>query len=991
MAAKRGLKRFFISLVVIILILGTLSAFLHSSFLQRRLLSLIERSTHWKITFEDYHIDLLRGIIRLKKMTAEDPHGKMYAKAERLFINLSSLSAIRGKIIVTDLEIDQPTIQLTGISDTKKQDVDVLESIRHFFNTFEKSFWLQNTILDHIVVKDFKLENPQGKSHRCKKAVLEITPNFLRQINFHAHLEGVEEGRSEINTLDLQLNLQRNGIQLKKLELASSKVTLTLEGDWSGDLEKGTMKLKGQVEVPNTLSSPVLFSVESEIKNKIALIKKLEGHLDKAILSGHGIFHLENKKYDLVFTAKDLALESIFQKLNSVVVSPAKGIAEVEGHAFGELPKLHAEAKATIHDLKHGPIDAREVSGTLLFTWPELDWDAFVKSKKENLNQTHVTGGVLFKHVPGLEKIQASLKTLEAKFDNASLEELLPTLDLGGKLTGDIHLEGAQMTSAQGTGRAHVTQGHYLVEPVESLVTQVTFRPGGQIIFHHTEIKLPLLIPFQWPGEIIIESEGDVIRFKGEPATGFSFKGNYHKELDRFRMDSLRFLQGDNHLNLTLSSSGDNKTKNNHLEATAKGLIAMEWVRYFPAFFREGHGSALIDLSCKGSLQEPVLKGHINFKGNDLTLRNIPEELSGLTGSLSVEGTTLISDVSGQWDDGDFQLKGKMKWDHGKPSHFDLTLNGSNLTLSQNNVYHIGFDTHVTLKGTWPSPLLEGRVDIIDGRYIKNFQVHDLVLKPFQESSEKTPWENQVENVRLNLDIKNSGDLKVKNNVSSLFLQSNLQVTGTYVAPKISGALSITEGTFHYLGSDFVLNEGLIEFSDRIQREPYLRLSAQQDIPPNQPRYTVFVELKGYLSNLEISLSSTPSLNREDIISLIAFGLTQQEIRESGQAKRNLTSSLLGEEISSTFGRPVAKTTKLDVFRLESSKTGYLSRLSLGKFITDRLSLEFTNDLDPQTAEKTLQANYYLTDTILLKAFRSSTITTLPQYQFDISFRFRLH
>jgi|GEM_PF-3423683 len=982
MATKRGLKRFFISLVVITLVLGSLSSFLHSSFFQHQLLSLIERSTHWKISFEDYQMNLLRGILQLKNVKVEDPKGKTKIEIDHFLINLSALSAIRGKIIVTDLEINHPRVQLTGASDTEKP--NFLESIQKFFNTFEKSFWLQNTILDHIVIKDFNLEDPQGESYLCRKAVLEISPNFLQQIKIMAHLEDISTSLAEMNHLDLQLNLQRNNIQLKKMELASSKVTLILEGNWSGDLEKGSMNLKGQVEVPKTLASPVFFSLESDLKKKMALIKKLEGHLDKAVLLGHGTFHLENKKYDLVFTAKYLALESIFQKLNSVVVSPAKGIAEVEGHAFGELPKLHAEAKATIHDLKHGPIYARQVSGTLLFTWPELDWDAFIGS------QAHVTGGVLFKHFPGVEKIQGSLKTLEAKFDNASLEELLPTLNLGGLLTGDVHLEGAQMTSAQGTGHAHVTHGHYLIEPVESLTTQVTFRPGGQIIFHHTEVALPLLAPFQWPGEILIESEGDSIGFKGEPAAGFSFKGSYNKELDRFRIDSLRFAQGENNLSLTLSVI-TNSSKNSLIEAKTKGLINMEWVRYFPAFFREGRGSAFIDLSCNGSVKDPLFKGHIDFKGNDLTLRQIPEEFSNIKGSLSVDGTTLIPHLSGQWADGDFQLKGRMKLDHGKPSDFDLALNGSNLTLSQNNVYRVDFDTNVILNGSWPSPLLEGRVDIIDGRYIKNFQVHDLVLKPFQESSENPPWEKSVENVRLNLSIKNSGDLKVQNNVASLFLQSNLQVAGTYGAPKISGALSATEGTFHYLGSDFVLNEGLVEFSDTLHREPYLTLSAQQEIPPNQPRYTVFVELKGYLSNLEISLSSTPSLSREDIVSLIAFGLTQQEIRDSSQSKRSLTSGLLGEEISSTFGNPVAKTTKLDIFRLEASDAGYLSRLSLGKFITDRLSLEFTNDLDPQTAAKTFQANYYLTDNILLKGVRRSTIVTLPQYQFDVSFRFRLH
>src|SRR5262249_10460535 len=101
----------------------------------------------------------------------------------------------------------------------------------------------------------------------------------------------------------------------------------------------------------------------------------------------------------------------------------------------------------------------------------------------------------------------------------------------------------------------------------------------------------------------------------------------------------------------------------------------------------------------------------------------------------------------------------------------------------------------------------------------------------------------------------------------------------------------------------------------------------------------------------------------------------------------------LAGEITSAIEQPVARSTGLDVFRLEASESGRLSKVALGKNVTDRLTLEFQSDFAPETAQRTLQANYYLTDNILLKGTRiweSGSSGTAPKYNFNLSFRLRM-
>ena len=116
--------------------------------------------------------------------------------------------------------------------------------------------------------------------------------------------------------------------------------------------------------------------------------------------------------------------------------------------------------------------------------------------------------------------------------------------------------------------------------------------------------------------------------------------------------------------------------------------------------------------------------------------------------------------------------------------------------------------------------------------------------------------------------------------------------------------------------------------------------------------------------------------------------------RQAGISRQSLGTSVLAGEITSAIEGPIYRSTGLDVFRLEASESGQLSKVAVGKEVTDRLTLEFQSDFAPETAQRALQANYYLTDNILLKGRRvweSSQSDTTPHYNLNMSFRVRMY
>ncbi len=976
---RRRAQGLTISLSIVVGVMVLLTLVLHSTLFHRALLKTIQKGTGIEINLKESRLQLYRGAITLNGLSVRDPE-KYQITTDRLFLNFSPLSLLRGKIIVSDLELDSPVIEIQPTG--KKLNPQLFLS---FFETFERSFILQNLILDRIQLHDLHLRVGE-KTFRVADAFLRVAPNLLREIELEVRLADASGIAPILQSLEAKIAVKKERLKIKKFFVKTSKIAVDFKGEGDGNLQRGSFSLEGRLEAPTVLPEVLGFAAEGGLDQKVIRFKKIQAHLGQGLLEGKGEYSLDRRAYDIPFTATNVSLESIFQKLTSKVLNPSQGIGEVEGRAKGTLPEMIAEADAKIRDFHNGGLASRGAVGKLSLHWPELNFDADIQPGGER-TEAHLIGGVVFKKLPepgGPERLQGMLKNLELRFDGSSLADLLPTLGASGKLDGILNLRGTQENSVEGTGHGKITDGRFPFGEVPFLESDVTFRPGGQILFSKNRFQLSPFGPAEWPGPVEIDASGPLMTFRGTPSEGIGFRGSYRKESRLVRIDSLQIRRDG-----SLLEGAGNFTPGGSIDAHLRGGLNLESLLAVPSIFHEGQGIAQVDLAASGPLREPIVRGVVHFHQNEIGIRGFPQTISNLEGDLRIDGNQIFSKITGLLGDGTFQAGGSLTLSHWRAQEFQLVLKGENLTLFRTNRFKIDFDADVSLRGALPSPRLAGRIDIVDGLYTKNFEVRELVLRPFEESGEPAPWEKKINETQLDLVIKNSGDLRVKNNIATLLLRSDLRVQGTYGHPRITGFLVASpEGSFHYLGEDFILTEGRLEYLP-FREEPYLTFMAFHEIPERET--TLFVEIKGYLSNLQVDLISSPPQSRANILSLLAVGKTQEEIRQIGDTQRSLLSKgLIAEEISTAIA-PLSRRTGLDILRLEASEKGTLSVLSVGKNLTDRFSLEFRSDVAPQTADRSLQANYYLTDNILLKGFRSQEAGQEPRYQFNVSFRFRLY
>nr|HPM41797.1 translocation/assembly module TamB domain-containing protein [bacterium] len=171
---------------------------------------------------------------------------------------------------------------------------------------------------------------------------------------------------------------------------------------------------------------------------------------------------------------------------------------------------------------------------------------------------------------------------------------------------------------------------------------------------------------------------------------------------------------------------------------------------------------------------------------------------------------------------------------------------------------------------------------------------------------------------------------------------------------------------------------------------PYLEATAQKEVGV----YNITLVLHGPTDNLALDLSATSPagpLEKRDVVSLLLFGVTEQErtaLAQQAGAGGMLTTQMAGQAISGIVGRPIQKATKLDVFRLEASAPGAsnVSRVYFGKKLTDRLSVNFATDINTTNAVQTVIGEYQITDNLLISGQRSSD----SNYKVTGALRFRL-
>ncbi len=189
--------------------------------------------------------------------------------------------------------------------------------------------------------------------------------------------------------------------------------------------------------------------------------------------------------------------------------------------------------------------------------------------------------------------------------------------------------------------------------------------------------------------------------------------------------------------------------------------------------------------------------------------------------------------------------------------------------------------------------------------------------------------------VELNINLRAPGGIFIKGRGLNLELSLDAKVAGSSVAPALSGTAKVVRGDFDFAGQRFQIDDTGQVILGSTAETIRLSLTARRD----DPNLTALVMIGGTAAAPTLTLSSTPVLPTDEILSQVLFGSSAAQL--SGLQAAQLASALAG--LAKGGGLDVIGGLRnfahLDRLAIDSAAaTGF--SVAGGKYVTDKVYVE---------------------------------------------------
>jgi autotransporter translocation and assembly factor TamB len=385
-----------------------------------------------------------------------------------------------------------------------------------------------------------------------------------------------------------------------------------------------------------------------------------------------------------------------------------------------------------------------------------------------------------------------------------------------------------------------------------------------------------------------------------------------------------------------------------------------------------GVGAAHLSLGVAGPRDAPKLDGTLDLHGAGVRARAFPQGIEGVEGTVRfTESRAGFTDVRGTLGGGQVTLSGEALYGSEGLRSFDVTATGRRLALRYPEGLRSLMDADLRYYGDARQQFVTGNVDVRQALYNRRYEVaSELLTSSRSLTATEAPLSDEV---HYDVKVRIPGTLRIDNNLASLVARADLVVRGTPSNPVVLGRAEIDGGRVYFQGNTYIIQHGVIDFSDPQKIDPLFDIEAETSIRS----YRVSLKVNGTLERVHPTLTSDPPLSAVQILSLLA-GADEQTVESLSQSQLDtarlaatgaatLAANTLSEQVG--LERGAEKLLGLSRFSIDPSivraGTGNITnpsaQLTVGKRVTPDLSVVYSVDL-VGTNGQILSVEYTLSD-----------------------------
>ena len=279
--------------------------------------------------------------------------------------------------------------------------------------------------------------------------------------------------------------------------------------------------------------------------------------------------------------------------------------------------------------------------------------------------------------------------------------------------------------------------------------------------------------------------------------------------------------------------------------------------------------------------------------------------------------------------------------------YYDIKKKSGIFNLDTKNYHYKGvegdiyFDAKIktTLKPEFTN--IEGSVDVLKGvityKTKKEHFVQDDDIIIIQKERELQALKKE-NNLIVDVSIKSKKSILYKIDETNIELKPDLQLWKEKQKEfELLGLVKLMKGTHIESKKEFKIENGEIIFAGPIIN-PFLNINLTHESNP----YLINININGLLDAPIINFSSTPFLTQSDILSILLFSSTTEDLLnsegDSSKAAISMFGNIFAKELVENFG------IKLDKLVLTTTDKGRFG-LEVGKKISRKMTIIYINDI----------------------------------------------
>jgi translocation and assembly module TamB len=354
-------------------------------------------------------------------------------------------------------------------------------------------------------------------------------------------------------------------------------------------------------------------------------------------------------------------------------------------------------------------------------------------------------------------------------------------------------------------------------------------------------------------------------------------------------------------------------------------------------------------------------------------LRDYDQPLDHVQAKLSFsEREVLLEELSADAMGGHVRLHGSATLRGQNLERYELFINARDIDYAPTSGVELAFSGEAKL-AFGPAtriPELTGLIRLSRARYTRPFSlgISERITGLSQAKRVyRDTYDPAKDTLAFDLKVTEDAPIRVTNNLINAEFniedrERPFRIVGTDQRMGILGTLELSRGTLSFRSSEFVIEEGTVDFIDEHRIRPRLDIHARTQFrrtaDASGARWWISLHAFGEADDLKLETSSEPALAQEDIALLLTVGLTRAEAERLGTSE--LTQGAALEALATVTGvdREVKKALPvIDDFAVTSAYSARSNRTEpqvvVGKRLSDSVRATATTGLSADANFKT--------------------------------------